>query len=158
MTVMKYTLTVGTLLLLYACKSANLEPELETLKRLQREEQEAHLTNNALLLHRIVADTLCQVKNGEVSFLTNEQVVNRFESYFSGVEFVRWEDSAEPIFVISEDATLAHVLVQKHVELIAKSDSTRTIQKTDFGWTELWRKRNGQWKLYTITSTQKESD
>ncbi|NOS92127.1 MAG: hypothetical protein HOP30_09410 [Cyclobacteriaceae bacterium] len=140
--------------LLFSCK-ADHGSELDALKTLQKKEQLAHLSNDVLQFDEIFGDTLYQVKNGEVSYLTNDQVTTRFRNYFSSVSFLKWEDVKEPMYIISDDATLAHVLVQKHVELIANADSIRVIQKTDFAWTELWKKRKGQWKLYSITSTDK---
>ncbi len=144
--------------LLNSCRSSNNSSELNVLRSLQQKEQEAHLAKNVILFSEIFGDTLCQVKNGAVSYLSYDQVISRFENYFSSVEFIKWENFKEPVYIISNDATFAHVLVQKHVELIAKNDSTRALQKTDFAWTELWRKRNGQWKLYSITSTDRPSE
>ncbi|NOS55187.1 MAG: hypothetical protein HOP37_02910 [Cyclobacteriaceae bacterium] len=137
------------------CTKSNNASELGMLKMQHAKEQQAHLANNVSLFKDIFDDTLCQTKNGEVSYLTREQVIGRFENYFTSVEFVKWEDVKEPVYTLSADATLAHILVQKHVELIDKNDSTRAIQKTDFAWAELWKKINGQWKLYSITSTDK---
>lgn len=146
---------LSSFILLFSCGKTDQGTELDRLKEKQKQEQLAHLSNDVFLFDEIFGDTLVQVKNGTVTYLTNRQVMMRFEDYFSNVEFIKWEDTKEPTYVLSDDATLAHILVQKHVELIAKGDSTRTTQTIDFAWTEVWRKRNGQWQLYSITSTNK---
>jgi hypothetical protein len=142
-----------TCLLWFSCGRVDYGSELDALKVQQRKEQIAHLSNDVSQFDEIFGDTLCQIKNGQVSYLTNDQVITRFRDYFSSVSFKEWDDIKDPVYLISDDATLAHVLVQKHVELIANADSTRSIVRTDFAWTELWRKKNGQWMLYSITST-----
>lgn len=135
--------------------SPNRNDDIDRLKELQLQEQTAHLTKDVPLFLDIFADTLCQIKNGTVSYFTKEQISNRFTNYFSSVEFLKWEDSAAPLIQISDDGSMAHILVQKHVELYVLGDTTQTINITDFAWTELWKKDEGKWKLHTTTSTEK---
>lgn len=128
------------------------ETNLKELTRLQQQEQQAHMRKDVLLLVEMFHDTLCQVQNGRVSYFTKQEMSNRFAMYFDAVEFIRWEDNYPPKIQLSTDGSMAHITVQKGVELVVKADSS--IQKTDFAWTELWRKGNQGWKLYSISSTE----
>jgi hypothetical protein len=113
----------------FSCGKVEHRFELEALKEQQKKEELAHRSNDALLFDDIFADTVCQIKNGAVAHLTNDQLITRFRTYFGNVSFLKWEDTVAPVYIISDDSTLAYVLVQKHVELITNTDSTRAIQK-----------------------------
>jgi hypothetical protein len=158
---MKFNIKLAIFLIyacLFSCSTVDLDKEIQTLSILQKQEQVAHLTNDALLLDGIFNDTVCQVKNGEISYFAKEQMEERFSNYFNNVAFLKWEDLNDPIYTLSEDGTLAHILINKRVELTEKLDTTGFVHKTDFAWSELWKKKAGEWKLYTITSTDKKAD
>ena len=137
----------------------DLDAEKATLMELQAREQEAHLTEQPALLVNMLHDTLCQIKNGEVSYLTKDQMTDRLVKYFYSVEFIKWENIKAPVITISPDGLMAHVLVTKTVELIVSDQDKPTREKTEFAWTELWKKNpdvsGGRWKLYTVTTTDK---
>ena len=98
-------------------------------------------------------DTICQVKNGEVSYFTKDQMTERFINYFAAVEFIKWEDSHPPVYTLSEDGTMANILIRKHVEVNVEQDTAANRETTDFAWTELWKKKDGRWKMYMVTTT-----
>lgn len=137
-----------------ACTAEHADNDVASLLLLQEQEQIAHLTKDVPLFLEMFHDTVCQIKNGTVSYHTKDEMSERFTRYFGMVEFVKWQDSHPPVITFSQDHTMAHILVQKRVELMVK-DSASTIEKTDFAWTELWKKKHGRWKLYTVTSTDK---
>lgn len=127
--------------------------EIEALGILQKQEQKAHLNEEPALLVNMLNDTLTQVKNGVVSYFTKDQMTGRFINYFDAVEFIKWEDTQPPIYTLSEDGAMAYILICKHVEVKVEKDSTTTREETDFAWTELWRKKDGRWKMYSVTTT-----
>ncbi len=131
----------------------DLKAELAELNKLQDREQEAHLTEQTALLVNMLNDTFCQVKNGEVTYFSKDQMTDRFVKYFYSVEFIKWENIKPPVITISSDGQMAHVLVQKAVEVIVSDEEKPTREKTKFAWTELWKKKDGWWKLYTVTTT-----
>jgi len=148
------TLTVSLILAIIAlsCVRKDTVEDVDILMGFLKQEQTAHLTKNVPLLLEMFHDTVCQIKNGEVTCQTKAQMEERITRYFNMVEFIKWEDSHPPVLTFSDDLTLAHILVQKRVELTVK-DSLSTVEKTNYAWTELWKKKNGHWKLYTVTST-----
>jgi hypothetical protein len=136
----------------------DLQKEVEALNLLQKQEQKAHLEEQPALLVNILHDTLTQIKNGEVSHFTKDQMTERFISYFESVEFFRWEDSRPPVFTISEDATMANVLIEKLVIVNDVSGAVPVRDTTQFAWTELWKKKEGRWKMYQVTTTEVKSE
>ncbi len=140
---------------IFACSppKADIAKELITLGELQKQEQAAHLQEEPALLVNLLSDTLVQIKNGQVTSFTKDQMTSRFMQYFDAVEFIKWEDSQPPVYSISDDATMAHVLIRKHVEVSIETDSMPSREITDFAWTELWKKKDGRWKLYMVTTT-----
>lgn len=143
-------------LLVFACTASNTDEDLKTLHAYQKQEEVAHLTNNANLLVEMFTDTLMQVGKGKVRYIPKDQVRERFTRYFGSVRFIMWANTAPPKISITQDGVMATVLVQKRVELQEINDSTQKVQKTDFAWLELWRKEGGQWRMYGNISTEKE--
>lgn len=141
---------------IFACSppKADKAKDLSALAELQKQEQAAHLQEEPAILVNMLNDTLVQIKNGEVTSLTKDQMTSRFMQYFDAVEFIKWEDSQPPVYSISDDGTMAHVLIRKHVEVSIETDSIPTREVTDFAWTELWKKKDGRWKMYVVTSTE----
>lgn len=134
-----------------------MKKELSALAELQNQEQRAHLEEQPALLVNMLNDTLTQVKNGVVSYYTKDQMTERFISYFESVEFLKWEDTAPPVYTISEDGSMAHILIQKQVIVDIQQDTTGTRETTNFAWTEMWRKKEGRWKMYSVTTTDREN-
>ncbi len=72
------------------------------------------------------------------------------------MEFIKWDDIAEPIIKFSNDHTLAYVIVQKQVILETKDSTGKTaIDTTNFAWTSIYRKQQNEWKLECNISTNK---
>lgn len=150
-------LSIGLSLVACAPPKVDLQKEIAALAELQKQEQAAHLEEQPALLVNMLHDTLTQVKNGVVSYYTKDQMTERFISYFESVEFIKWEDTRPPVYTISEDGSMAHILVQKHVVVDMEQDTTGRRETTNFAWTEMWRKKEGRWKMYSVTTTEREN-
>ena len=154
-----FLLVLGLGLSVISCSppKVDLQKELGALTELQKLEQTAHLEEQPALLVNMLNDTFTQIKNGEVSYFTKDQMTERFISYFESVEFIKWEDARPPVYSISADGSMAHILVQKHVVVDIEQDTAGTRETTNFAWTEMWRKKEGRWKMYSVTTTERES-
>ena len=130
-------LAIGLSLLACASPKVDLQKELGALTELQKQEQTAHLEEQPALLVNMLNDTFTQIKNGEVSYFTKDQMTERFISYFESVEFLKWEDTTPPVYTISDDGTMAHILIRKQVVADIEQDTTGTRETTNFAWTEL---------------------
>jgi hypothetical protein len=64
---------------------------------------------------------------------------------------LEWEDISPPAIVVSHDGGMAYVRVHKRVRLGSRTSADAA--ETEFAWTETYRKRGGEWKLTSLTST-----
>lgn len=146
---------LGIAISIIACSppKVDVKKEIAALAELQKQEQTAHLQEEPALLVNMLNDTLIQVKNGVVSYYTKDQMTERFISYFESVEFIKWEDARPPVYTISDDGSMAHILIQKLVVVDMEQDTAGTRETTKFAWTEMWRKNDGRWKMYSVTTT-----
>ncbi|MBX7150965.1 hypothetical protein K1X84_04955 [bacterium] len=152
---MRYVLWISVLITV-ACNNPDIEKERRELLKLHERQRTAHLEENIDLLASEQADTLLFIRNGELGFRTNRQMRENFKRYFDRVEFIKWDDIAEPIIEISDDASMASTFVQKIVILSYQNEQGQSvIDTTVFAWTTLYRKRADEWKLIAMTSTQK---
>lgn len=132
--------------------------EIQALALLQKQEQDAHLQEQPALLVNMLHDTLLQVKNGVVTYYTKDQMTERFINYFESVEFFKWEDTEPPVYTFSDDASMASILIRKQVILNDVTGAEPVRDTTQFAWTELWRKKDGRWKLYQVATTDVSSE
>jgi len=96
-------------------KNADIQKETEAISTLLKQEQKAHLEENADLFVSEFAPGMISINRGNLSTHTTEQHKKRIKSYFDQVEFVKWEDVVEPQIKFSDDASLAYAILQKQV-------------------------------------------
>ena len=135
-----------------AAAAADLEAERRELLRLAAEARAAHLAYDPAPLLRAHAEGFVSVSNGKVSKPTKEESLRMFAGYFESVRFEAWDDLAPPVVTLSDDGTLATMLIQKRVRVRPKS-GTGAGSETDWAWLETWRKQGGRWRMQTIVST-----
>ena len=153
---MKKIYSIPVFLLLFACGSVDRAQEERVISALLKQEQKAHLQKDADLFVSEFADSMIAVNRGNVSVSTREQHLERIGHYFNSVQFVAWEDVADPVIRFSDDARLAYAIIQKRVVLVQKDDATSKPDTTDFAWVSILRKHDGQWKVECNVSTNKE--
>ena len=145
------------LLLIVACNSkADLEKEKKTILTMLQTERKAHFDRNVELFMSEFADSMISVNRGEVSTPTKEMNKERIGKYFGSVQFIKWDDTAEPIIRFSDDGSLAYAIVQKDV-IVTYPDSTGKSlnDTTHYAWSSIYRKYNGEWKVECNISTNK---
>lgn len=148
-------LHILAILCLISCNQPDLAADEKAIRELLKKEQQAHLEKNIdLLLSNGTPETIV-VNRGIVSVPTEEQNRARFTHYFGSVNFIKWEDTADPIIRFSDDSSLAYAIIQKQVILTLKDDVTAKPDTTDFAWMSVWRKMDGKWKMESIVSTNK---
>lgn len=139
--------------LLVSCSpKTELQNEKNKLLKINEEQRTAHMTNDAEMLVRSMADSLISVDSGNISVNSKEQVQNRFNNYFSMVKYVEWDDLSEPLIEISDDGSLATMSVKKRTIIL---DNSGTEDTTIFAWTSAFKKIGDDWKMFSITSTNK---
>lgn len=127
------------------------------LTELQARQRQAHLSADAPALTAMFADDFVSVQDGVVSRPSRDASRERFERYFAQVNFIAWDDLADPIIEVSGDGTLATVLVHKLVHLTfmgAKAEPEE--EMTIFAWAETWRRTGSRWELAMVISTRRD--
>jgi hypothetical protein len=130
------------LLLIVSCRYAN-RPDLEVEKKklliLHKEQQEAHLGENAKQFVDQFADSMFSVNRGKITITTKVTALKRFNDYFSNVEFKKWEDLNPPVIEFSADASMAYMLVDKQVILAYTNKKNILIEEsTHYGWVSIF--------------------
>ena len=139
--------------LLVSCgHKTELLDEKNKLLAINEEQRTAHMTNDAQMLVRSMADSLISVDSGNISINSKEQVQNRFKNYFSMVKYVEWDDLSEPFIQISNDGSLATMSVKKRTITLDNSGIPDT---TIFAGTSAFKRIGDDWKMFSITSTNR---
>ncbi len=80
----------------------------------------------------------------------------RIGKYFNSVQFIKWDDTADPIIRFSDDGSLAYAIVQKEVIVTYPDSSGKAFNDTThYAWSSIYRKQNGEWKVECNISTNK---
>lgn len=97
---------------------------------------------------------MISVNKGGVLINAREDNRKRIHNYFSTVEFVKWDDIAEPVIKIAGDGSLAYAIIQKLV-ILSYPDSAgkKKTDTTNYAWVTIYRKQNGEWKAESNAST-----
>lgn len=139
----------------FSCNNKiDLAVEEKAIRNLLQQERKAHFEKNVDLFVSEFADSMVSVNKGKVTKLSVEQNKKRIEPYFSSVEFIKWDDVAEPVIQFSDDGTLAYAIIQKQVILsYPDSSGKKFIDTTNYAWASIYRKQKGVWKVECNIST-----
>ena len=153
------TYIAGCFLLLSICacsSSADLEQEKNIISGMLKTERKAHFDRDVDLFMSEFADSMISVNKGKVTIATPDENKKRIGSYFSSVQFIKWDDVAEPVIRLSDDGSLAYAIVQKQV-ILSRVDSIgkQFIDTTDYAWVSIYRKHKEGWKVECNASTNK---
>lgn len=131
------------------------DAERDVLLGFQETARRAHLEGDADLLVSRFADDFTSVNDGRVTTSSPEEQRERFARYLGSVEFLEWDDVEPPVVRISDDGSMAWVVVHKRVRLVPADEPGAEPEHTVFAWLETWEKRDGEWELTSVTSTDR---
>jgi len=127
---------------------------ISELSELLKQARVAHFTRNAKLLVSTFADDFTNIAGGKITKPTREASITRFQNYLNNSTFLEWDDITPPVVKVSDDASMAYVLVHKKVRLLAKNENGAETEETEiFAWIETYRKIKSEWKLTAVVST-----
>lgn len=137
---------------------ADTDPRDELLD-LQAVEREAHLSYDADLLARHLADSMVTVTDGDVRRRSRAEMRRRLADYFDAVTFLGWSDIEAPVVRVAASGELATVRVRRRVRLATVDSAGRTdLDHRVFAWWESWRKEGGRWRLAGMASTDRPGE
>ena len=152
----KNVLLIFVLFLLGSCATFDRTAAEQELVNLHKAQEEAHLTGNAALLIAQMADSVLIIQDGEATRYSKGEIEDRFASYFEGVNYRKWETISDPILQVSNDGSLATIILQIHSEAATViNDSIGEYQSTDWAWMTAYQKENEEWRMYAISSGRK---
>jgi hypothetical protein len=124
------------------------------LLQLHEQQRTAHFNRDAKLLVSKFADDFISISAGKIARPNREQSLNRFQAYFDRSTFLEWDDISSPVIRVSQDASMAYIIVHKRVRLKAADDKgVHQEETTVFAWMETYEKQQGKWVLTAIAST-----
>ena len=134
----------------------DLEKERSTILKMLATEKDAHFKKDVDLFISEFADSMLNVNKGKVTAPSRDEHKEKISNYFNAVQFIKWDDIAEPLIRFSDDGSLAYAVVQKEV-ILSYPDSTGKpfYDTTHYAWTSIYRKHNDGWKIEANISTNK---
>ncbi len=133
----------------------DLEQARAEILKLHQEQRRQHFEKDSIAFAKQLSEHFISVNRGVVSRPTYEENLGRYHQYFSSVDFVKWDDVAEPIIRFSEDGKMAYAIVEKEVVVSYDYDGTEREGRTEFAWVTIYRKYENGWKIDCVASTNK---
>ena len=148
------------LITITSCSPApDLEADRAELLRIHELQRTAHLEKDGELLASLISSDFVNIRAAEIDRPTPEEMAARIQPYLDRSTFLEWDDVDAPVIRISGDGTMASVIVHKSVRIRYQADSGEVQEgHTIFVWTELYEKREGEWKLTMVTSTDRPGE
>lgn len=154
---MTFPMKAVVLLLLFSCSKPNQQDDIATLLELNENQRQAHLKGDADLLVFDMADSLVSIQDGEIYLSSKEAVQARFSRYFTTITYKKWDDLQPPRIELSLDGSHATVITKKVTEAATlANDSIGEYSEVYWAWMTAYRKVNGEWKMYSLSSGRKQ--
>lgn len=157
----KFSLFVVIIFFCVSCAkttSFSIEKETASILKLHNAQRDYHFNKDSIAFADQLSKDFISVDRGEVSKPTKAATITRYNSYFSSVEFVKWDDVSKPIIKFSNDGSLAYTIVDKVVTVRYKNENDSLVEEeTRFAWTAIYKKYGNEWKIDHVASTNKPS-
>lgn len=141
-----------------AVSQTDKEKATAEILALHHQQREFHFKKQTGEFAESLSDDVIMVNRGKVNMPGKDENIERWTNYFNAVEFVEWDDTAEPTIQFSKDGSMAYVVVQKKVVLNYVGETNDTIEETTlFAWVSIYEKVSGAWKITCNASTNRPS-
>lgn len=141
-------------------KSPTIDPEIakKEVLQLHNAERKAHLEKKAQDLVANFSSNFISVSRGAMATPDRASSLQRFQKYFSSVEFEKWDDVKPPVVRFSADYSLAYTVVNKEVVITYQNPKNEKIrEKTVYCWVSVYKKYPEGWQMDCIASTNQPS-
>jgi hypothetical protein len=130
-----------------------LEREHATLLELHANVRRAHFETDVEQLLANDAEESINVRDAKVVRRRREEDVRRFTEYFDGATYHEWDDIEPPIVSISNDASLAWMIVNVRVRRTKDGEELRF----RYAGISTYEKRDGRWiKVVEVGTFERE--
>jgi hypothetical protein len=119
-----------------------------------RADRQSHFQTDANLLVRHSSDEFISVSNGKISRATRAEVKQAFEASFKNAKYFEWDDLEPPIIKVSNDASMAWMIVRIKVRRTQRDESGKENERSFvYAGIMTYEKRNGKWLRIANVST-----
>jgi hypothetical protein len=140
-----------------AMTSPQQSEDVNELLRGHYRDRAAHFGRDAGAIYSGFADEFFNLDNGQLRLGDREAGRKRMQAYLDRSTFIEWDDITPPVIRMSDDGSMAFLLVHKRVRLLDKNDGGK--EKVEvFAWSTTFRKIAGKWKMTSVTSTRTPED
>ncbi len=137
-----------------AAQKVDLEKERAALLEVHKTDRRAHFETDVELLLKHSAEEFIYVGNGKISRSTRAEMKSSFEDYFKNAKYYEWDDVEPPIVRISDDASMAWMIVRNKVRRTQKLDSGEVKERAFvYAGIMTYEKRQGKWVRIANVST-----
>lgn len=137
-----------------AAQKVDLEKERTALMEVHKTDRRAHFETDARLLLEHSAEEFIYVGNGKISRSTRAQMKVEFEDYFKNAKYYEWDDLEPPIVRISNDASMAWMIVRTKVRRTQKlADGKEEARSFVYAGIMTYEKQRGKWVRVANVST-----
>ncbi len=134
--------------------SPDLEKEKAELLRLHKLDREAHFETNVDKLLETSPEEFITVGRGKIVRQSKADERKRFTEYFRDAKYYEWDDLEEPITHISNDASMAWMIVRTRIRRVQKNaDGTEKQENVVYAGIMTYEKRDGRWMRVANVST-----
>ncbi len=132
----------------------DLADEVQQLLEIHKSDRRAHFETSAKRIMEHGTDELISVSNGKIQRTTHAENLKFFEEYFKGAKYYEWDDLEPPIVRVSDDASMAWMIVRTRVRRAqTQSDGKETERKFVYAGIMAYEKKGGRWVRVANVST-----
>ena len=155
---MKPLTLIGLFVAWAVCATAHPSPDLEKEKaellRRHTLDREAHFKTDVDLLMENAPEEFIAVSRGKISRSSKADARKMFIGYFRDAKYYEWDDLEEPIVRVSNDASMAWMIVRTRIRRVQKAaDGTEKEEKAIYAGIMTYEKRDGHWVRVANVST-----
>ena len=137
-----------------AAQKVDLEKERAALLEVHRTDRRAHFETDVELLLKHSAEEFIYVGDGKISRSTLAEMKATFGDYFRNAKYYEWDDLEPPIVRISDDASMAWMIVRNKVRRTQKLASGEVKERAFvYAGIMTYEKRQGKWVRIANVST-----
>jgi hypothetical protein len=136
-----------------AQSKVDLADEVEQLLRIHESDRRAHFETSAKGIMEHATDEFISVSDGRVQRTTRAENLKFFEEYFKGAKYYEWDDLEPPIVRVSNDASMAWMIVRTRVRRETQSGGKTTQRRFVYAGIMAYEKQGGRWGRVANVST-----
>ena len=132
----------------------DLADEVQQLLEIHASDRRAHFETSARQIMEHGTDEFISVSNGKIQRTTRAENLKFFEEYFKGAKYYEWDDLEPPIVRVSNDASMAWMIVRTRVRRAHLQGGGQETERTFvYAGIMVYEKLGGKWVRGANVST-----